>query len=670
MLTTTEGYNLRTRRASDSAVNVGESFVPDSTNTTLARPTSHETPAVSPGCVSPTISGRALADPQGRASGTTALPLFSEVVSGRQSIDSAVPQSEVPVSAEKLASTDNGDGGLDTGGPWITVRYGRNGRRSATENNATNVSSTQKVNDNLSSASMLTNEQEILVNIAISQMSDEDIARIRTRTAKVRISEDDNASSVYQDTVEPKDKGKTTDPRNWGNVKLDEPEINPGIQQAMLTHFIAARDAEHFANSRTELPKDKPRTTRRTAWVEEVEDDEDPRIVRPIAKIGRSLQNVRGTSEAITDQLEAQIGRIVNGKNRTENSAEIAETRHTALTKPSEHIAPKISSHSPMSSPAMGKRALKYFDRSGGDGITWVTDPDKSSSAPIHMITDNTIRSILQLNADMASGKVSIATTMLPEHWDVIVRAFNAEGLEEKFVVIRNDKTFDQVNMPAREATIFGEVTHTYQSSPTWSSISHSVSMGSEENEMRVDQMDHSTESFDATLPSFALQPTDQSITGQHTSDFSIYGSMHAPGSVITPSRFLTADPSTHAPTIPEDLRFSKITASADVNTKSQSAEPDPRPYSKREKLQNRAGPIRSNNRSHRAQVRKQYLQLKKQSEDSEKLLMRAKEVMYMKALRDHEAMKRNRQKKDEKKRVRDKERAREEEIDDSSFAK
>ncbi|KAJ3742609.1 hypothetical protein DFH05DRAFT_1501419 [Lentinula detonsa] len=114
-------------------------------------------------------------------------------------------------------------------------------------------------------------------------MSDEDIARIRTRTAKVRISEDDNASSVYQDTVEPKDKGKTTDPRNWGNVKLDEPEINPGIQQAMLTHFIAARDAEHFANSRTELPKDKPRTTRRTAWVEEVEDDEDPRIVRPIA---------------------------------------------------------------------------------------------------------------------------------------------------------------------------------------------------------------------------------------------------------------------------------------------------------------------------------------------------------------------------------------------------
>ncbi|KAJ3783833.1 hypothetical protein GGU10DRAFT_359813 [Lentinula aff. detonsa] len=302
-----------------------------------------------------------------------------------------------------------------------------------------------------------------------------------------------------------------------------------------------------------------------------------------------------------------------------------------------------------MSSPAMGKRALKYFDRSGGDGITWVTDPDKSSSAPIHMITDNTIRSILQLNADMASGKVSMTTTMLPEHWDVIVRAFNAEGLEEKFVVIRNDKTFDQVNMPAREATIFGEVTHTYQSSPTWSSISHSVSMGSEENEMRVDQMDHSTESFDATLPSFALQPT---------------------GSVITPSRFLTADPSTHAPTIPEDLRFSKITASADVNTKSQSAEPDPRPYSKREKLQNRAGPIRRNNRSHRAQVRKQYLQLKKQSEDSEKLLMRAKEVMYMKALRDHEAMKRNRQKKDEKKRVRDKERAPEEEIDDSSFAK
>ncbi|KAJ3790073.1 hypothetical protein GGU10DRAFT_398330 [Lentinula aff. detonsa] len=304
MSTATEGrrYNLRTRRASDSAVNV--------------------------------------ADPQGRASGTTTLPLFSEVVSGRQSSGSAVPQSEVPVSAERSTGTDNGDGVLDTGGPWITVCYGRNGRRNAPENNATNVSSTRKVNNNLSSTSMLTNEQENLVNIAISQMSDEDIARIRTRTAKVRISEDDNASSVSQDTVEPKDKGKTTDPRNWGNVKLDESEINPDIQQAMLRHFNAARDAEHLANSRNELPKDKPRTNLRTAWVDEIEDDEDPRKVRPIAQIGRSLQNVRGTSEAITDQLEAQIGRIVDGKNRTENSTEIADTRRTTLTKPSEHIAP------------------------------------------------------------------------------------------------------------------------------------------------------------------------------------------------------------------------------------------------------------------------------------------------------------------------------------------
>ncbi|KAJ3982068.1 hypothetical protein F5890DRAFT_1610797 [Lentinula detonsa] len=203
MSTATEGhrYNLRTRRASDSAVNVGESIIPDSTNTPLARSMSHETPAVSPGrvsptisgrvsltisgrvsptisgrvsvtisgcvsatisgcvsatisgrvsatisgrvsatisghvsatisgrvsatisghvsatisgCVSATISGRVLADPQGRASGTTTLPLFSEVVSGRQSSGFAAPQSEGPVSAERSAGTDNGDGVID-----------------------------------------------------------------------------------------------------------------------------------------------------------------------------------------------------------------------------------------------------------------------------------------------------------------------------------------------------------------------------------------------------------------------------------------------------------------------------------------------------------------------------------------------------------------------------
>ncbi|KAJ3741569.1 hypothetical protein DFH05DRAFT_1559358 [Lentinula detonsa] len=300
MSTATEGrrYNLRTRRASDSAVNV--------------------------------------ADPQGRASGTTTLPLFSEVVSGRLSSGSAIPQNEVPVSAERSAGTDNGDGVLDTGGPWITVRYGRNGHRNAPENNTTNVSSTRKVNDNLSSTPMLTDEQENLVNIAISQMSDEDIARIRTRTAKVRISEDDNASSISQDTVEPKDKGKAIDPRNWGNVEIDESEMDPEIQQAILTEFNDAWDAKRINNS----PPGRYSPVRRTTWVEQTNDIEAPQIGRPVAQVTSSLQPGRGTSEAITDQLEAQLGNIVNGKNRAEKGARVVETKRTRLTKPSEQIAP------------------------------------------------------------------------------------------------------------------------------------------------------------------------------------------------------------------------------------------------------------------------------------------------------------------------------------------
>ncbi|KAJ3795478.1 hypothetical protein GGU11DRAFT_837932 [Lentinula aff. detonsa] len=265
------------------------------------------------------------------------------------------------------------------------------------------------------------------------------------------------------------------------------------------------------------------------------------------------------------------------------------------------------------------------------------------------MITDSTIRSILQLNADLASGKVSTTTTMLPEHWDVIVRAFNAENLEEKFVVIRNDNSFDHVNIPAREGTIFGEVPHTYQDSPAWSSISQSVSTVSQDHDMGVDHMDNTTETFDATMPSFALQPTGQSIAGQQTGDFSIYGSMHAPGGTITPSRILTDSSCTQASPTPGNLHFSNGNAG----------------YDKREKLQNRVGPIRNNKCFHRAQERKQYLHLQKQSAHNEKLLTRAKEVMFMKALRDHEAMERNRQKKDERKRVKEKELSREEDIDD-----
>ncbi|KAJ3991739.1 hypothetical protein F5050DRAFT_1812207 [Lentinula boryana] len=342
MSTATEGrrYNLRTHHASDSAVNIGESIIPDSTNTPLARSTSHETLAVSPGCVSPTLSGCVLADPQGHASGTTTLPLYSEVVSGCQSSGSAVPQSEGPVSSERLAGTDNGDGVLDTGRPWITVRYGRNGRRNAPENYTTNVSSTRKVNDNLSSTPMLTDEQENLVNIAISQMSDENIARIRTRTVKVHISEDDNASSISQDTVEPKDKGKAIDPRNWRNVEIDESEMDPEIQQAILTEFNAAWDTKRIDNPAPERSKERYSPVRRTTWVEQTNDIEVPQIGRPVAQVASNLQPVHGTSEAITDQLEAQLGHIMNGKNRADKGARVVETKHTRLTKPSEQIAP------------------------------------------------------------------------------------------------------------------------------------------------------------------------------------------------------------------------------------------------------------------------------------------------------------------------------------------
>ncbi|KAJ3998391.1 hypothetical protein F5050DRAFT_1806014 [Lentinula boryana] len=322
MLTATKGhrYNLWTHCASDSTVNIGESFIPDSTNTPpLARPMSHDTLAVSPGCVSPTISGRVLADPQGHASGTTALLLFSEVVSGHQSSDSVAPQSEVPAD------------------PGLQFTMGAMG---AVVPHATNVSSTQEANDNLSSKSILTNEQENLVNIAISQMSDEDIMRIRTCTAKVHISEDDNASSISQDTVEPKDKGKAINPRNWGNVEIDESEMDPEIQKAILTEYNAAWDAKRIDKSTPERSKEMYSPVHQTTLVEKTNDIEAPRIGRPVDQVASSLQPMCGTSKAITDQLEAQLGHIVNGKNCAEKGTKIVETKRTRLTKPSEQIAP------------------------------------------------------------------------------------------------------------------------------------------------------------------------------------------------------------------------------------------------------------------------------------------------------------------------------------------
>ncbi|KAJ3991562.1 hypothetical protein F5050DRAFT_1715984 [Lentinula boryana] len=178
--------------------------------------------------------------------------------------------------------------------------------------------------------------------------------------------------------------------------------------------------------------------------------------------------------------------------------------------------------------------------------------------------------------------------------------------------------------------------------------------MNSGENDMSVDQTDNSTTSFDVTMLSFLLDTTGPSTTDQQNSDLSIYGSMHAPSISITQPNIVSTASYMHCPSIPEELHFTKGNAVPDAEERL--AKPKfhltNQVSDKRIKSRNHAGAIRNHHRFHRAQERKRYIHLKKKREEDEKLLMHTKEVMFLKALRDHEAMERNRQKKDPKKHV------------------
>ncbi|KAG5337973.1 hypothetical protein C0989_008495 [Termitomyces sp. Mn162] len=70
-------------------------------------------------------------------------------------------------------------------------------------------------------------------------MPDEQRARVERRMNKIKLmpSDQPGESSLH--------KGKVADPGNWGDVQLDEAEIDPETQQEILTVFNSRRDLQN-----------------------------------------------------------------------------------------------------------------------------------------------------------------------------------------------------------------------------------------------------------------------------------------------------------------------------------------------------------------------------------------------------------------------------------------
>ncbi|KAG6887058.1 hypothetical protein C0995_001979 [Termitomyces sp. Mi166 len=77
---------------------------------------------------------------------------------------------------------------------------------------------------------------------AHSRLTDTEREHIDKRMAKVSFpSNPTNTSGTYPGETS-LGKGKGVDPRNWGGISLDNPEMDPQIQQDMLMEFNAQRD--------------------------------------------------------------------------------------------------------------------------------------------------------------------------------------------------------------------------------------------------------------------------------------------------------------------------------------------------------------------------------------------------------------------------------------------
>lgn len=74
------------------------------------------------------------------------------------------------------------------------------------------------------------------VNEARNKVTRDQREQIDKRTEKV---------SFLSNPGKPENKGKGIDPRNWGDIELDEDEMDPVIQQEILTDLSTVREKEN-----------------------------------------------------------------------------------------------------------------------------------------------------------------------------------------------------------------------------------------------------------------------------------------------------------------------------------------------------------------------------------------------------------------------------------------
>jgi hypothetical protein len=88
----------------------------------------------------------------------------------------------------------------------------------------------------------LSQEQDNLVRLAEKELTKEDRKRIEVRNHTLNLSRE--GSTLSKGEGPSRDKGKEPDPANWGNLELDDGEVDLDTQRAALESFHLAQDRE------------------------------------------------------------------------------------------------------------------------------------------------------------------------------------------------------------------------------------------------------------------------------------------------------------------------------------------------------------------------------------------------------------------------------------------
>ncbi|KAJ3974951.1 hypothetical protein EV361DRAFT_865776 [Lentinula raphanica] len=148
----------------------------------------------------------------------------------------------------------------------------------------------------------LSPEQELTVKMAEANLNDNERERIARRHNSVRILAEDEESREEGPST---GKGKGIDPRNWGNVRLDDEEMNPGLQAQILASLENVQKQNE--NSRERRSQMHEMFEEFQAWQHQETERFEAKMKAQLEAFKREMSTIRVKSEEVEPDILKEI---------------------------------------------------------------------------------------------------------------------------------------------------------------------------------------------------------------------------------------------------------------------------------------------------------------------------------------------------------------------------